>query len=131
VVDLPTRQAAGIFYYWRVTARPMILRHHPGTAPMTLARFETHDVFNQSPPFEDVDLFALDRPLVDAVMANGGGGASAELSAFGSIWGSAAMAALARAAASSAAVPSVRSRLVCAKVRSKFLEKRTSARAVA
>ena len=25
--------------------------------------FATHEVFNQSPPFEDVDLFALDRPL--------------------------------------------------------------------
>jgi hypothetical protein len=36
-----------------------------------------------------------------------------------------------RAAASSASVPSIRSRLVCANVRSKFLEKRTSARAVA
>ena len=31
-----------------------------------------HDVFNQSPPFEDVDLFALDRPLAgEAGSANG------------------------------------------------------------
>jgi putative acyl-CoA dehydrogenase len=52
----------------------------------------TQDVFNQSPPFEDVNLFALDRPLMDAVAANGGAGATAELSEFGKHWGSAAMA---------------------------------------
>ena len=34
-------------------------------------RFETHDIFNQSPPYEDVDLFATDRSLRDAVAANG------------------------------------------------------------
>jgi putative acyl-CoA dehydrogenase len=28
----------------------------------------THDVLNQSPPFEDIDLFALDRPLADPAM---------------------------------------------------------------
>ena len=38
----------------------------------TLPRFETHEVLNQSPPFVDVDLYALDRPLQDAVVANGG-----------------------------------------------------------
>ena len=65
---------------------------------MTLAPFETHNVFNQSPPFEDVDLFSLDRRLADAVAANGGGAATAELSDFGRSWGSAAMAALAQAA---------------------------------
>ena len=27
----------------------------------------THEVLNQSPPFENVNLFALDRSLVDAV----------------------------------------------------------------
>jgi putative acyl-CoA dehydrogenase len=32
----------------------------------------THEVLNQSPPFEDVDLFALDKPLAEAVAANGG-----------------------------------------------------------
>ncbi|HEV7635209.1 MAG TPA: hypothetical protein VGO54_07230 [Bradyrhizobium sp.] len=35
----------------------------------------THEVFHQSPPFEDVDLFALDRPLTEAVTANGGAAA--------------------------------------------------------
>ncbi|TYO62422.1 DNA alkylation response protein [Bradyrhizobium hipponense] len=54
--------------------------------------FATHEVFNQSPPFEDVDLFALDRPLVEAVKANGGAAAEPELSDFGKHWGSAAMA---------------------------------------
>src|SRR5947208_13792381 len=59
---------------------------------MTKAAFQTHEVFNQSPPFEDVDLFAMDRPLVDAVAANGGASAAKELSEFGKHWGSAAMA---------------------------------------
>lgn len=58
----------------------------------------THEVFNQSPPFEDVDLFNLDRPLVEAVAMNDGGAAHPELSEFGQRWGSAAMAARGRVA---------------------------------
>jgi putative acyl-CoA dehydrogenase len=65
---------------------------------MTQATYATHEVFNQSPPFEDVDLFALDRPLVEAVAANGGALAEKELSEFGQHWGSAAMAARGRVA---------------------------------
>src|SRR5437764_8478306 len=65
---------------------------------MTQATFATHEVLNQSPPFEDVDLFALDRRLVDAVAANGGASAAKELSEFGKHWGSAAMAARGRVA---------------------------------
>src|SRR6202795_353235 len=65
---------------------------------MTQASFVTHEVLNQSPPFEDVDLFALDRPLLEAVVANGGASAQKELSEFGKHWGSAAMAARGRAA---------------------------------
>ncbi|MBR1297588.1 isovaleryl-CoA dehydrogenase [Bradyrhizobium sp. AUGA SZCCT0042] len=65
---------------------------------MSQASFSTHEVFNQSPPFEDVDLFAADRPLAEAVAANGGGEASRELSDFGQHWGSAEMAARGRAA---------------------------------
>jgi putative acyl-CoA dehydrogenase len=65
---------------------------------MTRASFATHEVFNQSPPFEDVDLYALDRPLVEAVAANGGAAAEKELSDFGRHWGSAAMAARGRVA---------------------------------
>jgi putative acyl-CoA dehydrogenase len=56
-----------------------------------VAPFETHEVLNQSPPFEDVDLFALDRPLRDALAANGAGGEAAALSAFGRRYGSAEM----------------------------------------
>jgi putative acyl-CoA dehydrogenase len=59
---------------------------------MTKPAFATHEVFNQSPPFEDVDLFTLDAPLVAAVAANGGAEASKELAEFGKHWGSAAMA---------------------------------------
>ena len=65
---------------------------------MTRPVFATHDVFNQSPPFEDVDLFAVDASLKEAVVAFGGGGAQTELSDFGRHWGSAAMAARGRAA---------------------------------
>jgi len=59
---------------------------------MSQVSFATHEVFNQSPPFEDVNLYALDQPLAGAVAANGGGGAKDELSEFGRHWGSAAMA---------------------------------------
>ena len=59
---------------------------------MTQPSFATHEVFNQSPPLEDVDLFAMDRPLVEAVKANGGAAAERALSEFGRHWGSAAMA---------------------------------------
>jgi putative acyl-CoA dehydrogenase len=58
----------------------------------------THEVFNQSPPFEEVDLFMLDRPLVEAVVFNDASSAHAELSEFGTHWGSAAMAARGRLA---------------------------------
>src|SRR5437762_2545073 len=65
---------------------------------MSQATFSTHEVFNQSPPFEDIDLYAVDRPLVEAVTANGGASAEVELSEFGKHWGSAAMAERGRAA---------------------------------
>src|SRR6266850_4210029 len=59
---------------------------------MSQAAFATHEVFNQSPPFWDIDLYATDRPLVEAVAANAGASAEEELSEFGRHWGSAAMA---------------------------------------
>jgi putative acyl-CoA dehydrogenase len=55
-----------------------------------LPRFATHEVLNQSPPFEDVDLYAGDRPLQDAVRQNGVDEA-ARLSEFGRQWGTAEM----------------------------------------
>ena len=55
------------------------------------ARFETHEVFNQSPPYENVDLYGSDWPLQDAVAANGSAGEHAALAAFGRRWGSAEM----------------------------------------
>jgi len=58
---------------------------------MATANFDTHEVLNQSPPFEDVDLYALDRPLQDALAANGAGGEADALSAFGKKFGSAEM----------------------------------------
>jgi putative acyl-CoA dehydrogenase len=59
---------------------------------MTQPSSATHEVLNQSPPFADVNLFALDTALAEAVAANGGAAARAELSEFGRHWGSAAMA---------------------------------------
>jgi putative acyl-CoA dehydrogenase len=52
---------------------------------------DTHDVLNQSPPFVDVDLYATDLPLQEAVAANGATAPASVLSAFGRHWGSAAM----------------------------------------
>src|SRR5215471_6475923 len=65
---------------------------------MTKSAFATHDVFNQSPPFEDIDLYEADRPLKEAVAAFGGKAGDKELSDFGRHWGSAVMAARGRAA---------------------------------
>ena len=59
---------------------------------MTQGSFATHEVLNQSPPFWDVNLFAVDKPLMEAVAASGGSSAPQELFEFGQHWGSAAMA---------------------------------------
>jgi putative acyl-CoA dehydrogenase len=52
--------------------------------------FTTHEVLNQSPPFEDVNLFTTDRALTEAVNREGGGAAVKRLTAFGAVCGSAA-----------------------------------------
>jgi putative acyl-CoA dehydrogenase len=57
----------------------------------TLSRFDTHEVFNQSPRYENVDLFASDIPLQEAVAANGAAIERAALSEFGRQWGTAEM----------------------------------------
>jgi putative acyl-CoA dehydrogenase len=67
------------------------------------SRFDTHEVFNQSPPYENVDLYASDAPLMEAVKAqgltsNGGADDAVALSAFGKAWGTAERFALARQA---------------------------------
>ena len=59
---------------------------------------DTHEVFNQSPPYVDVDLFRSDRSLRDAIAANGRRGDDAALAIFGRHWGSAQMADAARLA---------------------------------
>jgi putative acyl-CoA dehydrogenase len=56
------------------------------------------EVLNQSPPYEDVDLYASDLPLREAVKANGAGDEAAALAAFGRQWGTAEMFAAARQA---------------------------------
>jgi putative acyl-CoA dehydrogenase len=58
---------------------------------MTVSGRQTHDVFNQPPPYVDVDLFGSDLPLQTAVAANGAASDAAALSAFGKHWGTAAM----------------------------------------
>jgi putative acyl-CoA dehydrogenase len=64
----------------------------------TLPRFDTQEVFNQSPPYEDIDLYSTDLPLREAVRANGAGGEASALAAFGRQWGTAEMFAAARRA---------------------------------
>ena len=51
--------------------------------------FQTHEVFNQSPPFQDVNLFTTDPALMDAVERAGAGHAARQLSRFGATCGSA------------------------------------------
>jgi putative acyl-CoA dehydrogenase len=53
------------------------------------SQFKTHDVFNQPPPFEDVNLFTSDVALQAAVAAAGGATHAERLSAFGAQTGSA------------------------------------------
>ncbi|MDB5619083.1 acyl-CoA dehydrogenase family protein [Tardiphaga sp.] len=58
----------------------------------------TKEALNQSPPYEDVDLFASDRPLVEAVALNEASSAYVDHANFGQLWGSAEMAERARLA---------------------------------
>src|SRR5262249_24856169 len=61
-------------------------------APMTPTfdtELPTQEVFNQSPPFEGVNLFSADRALREAVEREDGGHALARLEAFGERCGSA------------------------------------------
>ncbi|MHA7872855.1 MAG: acyl-CoA dehydrogenase family protein, partial [Hyphococcus sp.] len=53
------------------------------------AELQTHDVSNQPPPFEGINLFESDAGLRDAVEKNGGQTHAARLSAFGARCGSA------------------------------------------
>ena len=52
------------------------------------APFATHEVTNQSPPYEDVNLYASDAALKDAVAREGGGAAGTRLDRFGAVVGS-------------------------------------------
>ena len=54
-----------------------------------LEPFQTHEVFNQSPPFQDLNLFTTDRALMEAVAREGGQHAAQRLSQFGLTCGSA------------------------------------------
>ncbi|MET3132820.1 putative acyl-CoA dehydrogenase [Oxalobacteraceae bacterium GrIS 1.11] len=45
--------------------------------------FDTHEVFNQAPPFENVNLFACDLALQEALQRDGGGAAAVGLDALG------------------------------------------------
>ena len=51
--------------------------------------FDTHQVFNQAAPFADVNLFACDTALIDAVRREGAGWAQAALESLGARLGSA------------------------------------------
>jgi putative acyl-CoA dehydrogenase len=65
-----------------------------GGIPMP-SPFETHEVINQSPPFEGRNLFASDAALGEAVRREGGLDAVAELTGLGAVCGAEASAALA------------------------------------
>ncbi|KAB2854284.1 MAG: DNA alkylation response protein, partial [Sphingopyxis terrae] len=59
------------------------------TALQPIDRLDTHDVFNQAPPFENRNLFTGARALVDAVNSAGAGEHGARLAALGQRCGSA------------------------------------------
>jgi putative acyl-CoA dehydrogenase len=62
----------------------------PGTARDTIGTpFDTHEVFNQPPPFEDVNLFTSDRVLTETVAREGADWAVGHLTEFGARVGSA------------------------------------------
>ncbi len=48
-----------------------------------MQRFDTHEVFNQAPPFADVNLYAGDAALREALQREGAGWAAATLEALG------------------------------------------------
>lgn len=56
---------------------------------MSERSFATHEVTNQSPPFEDVNLFLSDEALREAVEREGGGAEAQDLAAFGAATGAA------------------------------------------
>src|SRR5262245_62269857 len=66
--------------------------------PPSASPFETHVVANQPAPFEDINLFATDLALREAVTREGGALHGAQLDAFGARLGSAEIWALAAAA---------------------------------
>lgn len=55
----------------------------------TTSRFVTHEVLNQPPPLENVNLFTSDRVLMEAVTREGAEGPAAPLTSFGAKLGSA------------------------------------------
>jgi putative acyl-CoA dehydrogenase len=65
---------------------------------MTVTSFATHEVFNQSPPLGDVDLYSSDAAATDSVAAFGAGQSASSLAAFGKKLGASEMAELARLA---------------------------------
>jgi putative acyl-CoA dehydrogenase len=56
---------------------------------MSTPSFATHDVMNQSPPLEGLNLFTSDRPLAEAVAREGAGFATKQLTSLGAKAGSA------------------------------------------
>jgi putative acyl-CoA dehydrogenase len=57
--------------------------------PEIRAPGDTHEVFNQTPNFGEVNLIGSNRPLLDSAAAVGGDSASDDLLTFGRDWGSA------------------------------------------
>src|SRR5262249_40656308 len=70
------------------SCRARIVAKEHVMAPLTPVA--PHEVLNQSPPYDDIDLFASDLPLQESAKANGADEA-ATLSQFGRHWGSAEM----------------------------------------
>jgi putative acyl-CoA dehydrogenase len=67
------------------------LRRQQARRTLMAARIDSREVFNQSPPYADTDLYGSDLALQEAVAANGAGSEAAALLHFGRRWGSAEM----------------------------------------
>src|SRR3712207_3825872 len=66
----------------RRTLRPMA-----AVDALTAQPFSTHEVANQAPPLEDLDLFSTNVPLVEALDREGAGWARERCAEQGRVWG--------------------------------------------
>src|ERR1700680_1912072 len=86
--------AMGSWWWWArrcyrggvIFSQAMAATAHP---PRQGDTWQTHEVFNQTPPLVDVDVFSSNLPLVEALQREGGGWAAERAAALGRFVGKA------------------------------------------